>query len=187
MLLSLFVYPDGSFVGALFWEYGGIQEVFFSNYETLVRMMGCATIFWPIGQCFYFFALFAGMRNGCTYPVKAPKTTAQSMMGQITSARKEIEGEIKMKNKVASIFKIIAIVIFVCGGIASLIFFSKENMALIGLYILLGAFFAGMSDYAIGEGLQLLSDIKQNTAQNAFQQTSVFKNLNIENNDLPNL
>lgn len=187
VLLSLFVYPDGSFVGALFWEYGGIQEVFFSNYETLVRMMGCATIFWPIGQCFYFFALFAGMRNGCTYPVKAPKTTAQSMMGQITSARKEIEGEIKMKNKVASIFKIIAIVIFVCGGIASLIFFSKENMALIGLYILLGAFFAGMFDYAIGEGLQLLSDIKQNIAQNAFQQTSVFKNLNIENNDLPNL
>ncbi len=172
----------------MYWEHGGIQEVFFSNYEALSMMHGCATIFWPIGQCFYFFALFAGMRNGCTYPVKAPKTTAQIMMGQmITSARKEIEGEIKMKNKVASIFKIIAIVIFVCGGIASLIFFSKENMALIGLYILLGAFFAGMFDYAIGEGLQLLSDIKQNTAQNAFQQTSVFKNLNIENNDLPNL
>ena len=82
-----------------------------------------------------------------------------------------------MKNKVAYVFKVMAIVIFVCGGIASLIFFSKQDMA----------FFAGMFDYAIGEGLQLLSDIKQNIAQNAFQQTSVFKNLNIENNDLPNL
>ena len=64
-----------------------------------------------------------------------------------------------MKNKVAYVFKVMAIVIFVCGGIASLIFFSKQDMALIGLYILLGAFFAGMFDYAIGEGLQLLSDI----------------------------
>lgn len=81
VLLSLFVYPDGSFEGSRFWEYGGIQFVFFSNRETLVRMMGCATIFWPIGQCFYFFALFAGMRNGCTYPVKAPKTTAQNYGG----------------------------------------------------------------------------------------------------------
>ena len=80
-LLSMFVYPDGSFVGAMFWEQGGIQKVFFSNRETLARMMGSATIFWPIGQCFYFFALFAGMRNGCTYPVKAPKTTAQNYGG----------------------------------------------------------------------------------------------------------
>lgn len=94
-----------------------------------------------------------------------------------------------MKNKVASIFKIIAFVIFVCGGIGAIFCFTRGNsgMALIGLYILLGAFFAGMLDYAISEGIQLLSDIKQNTAQNAFQQTSVFKNLNIENNDLPNL
>lgn len=80
-LLSMFVYPDGSFVGAMFWEQGGIQKVFFSNRETLARIMGSATIFWPIGQCFYFFALFAGMRNGCTYPVKAPKTTAQNYGG----------------------------------------------------------------------------------------------------------
>ncbi len=81
VLLSLFEYPDGDFVGAMFWVRGGIQEVFFSNYEALIRTMGCATIFWPIGQCFYFFALFAGMRNGCTYPVKAPKTTAQNYGG----------------------------------------------------------------------------------------------------------
>lgn len=88
-----------------------------------------------------------------------------------------------MKNKVAFIFKIIAIVIFVCGGIASLIFFSKENMALIGLYILLGAFFAGMFDYAIGEGLQLLSDIKQNTSAQRIAQN----NPQTSNNDLPEL
>lgn len=88
-----------------------------------------------------------------------------------------------MKNKVAFIFKIIAIVIFVCGGIASLIFFSKENMALIGLYILLGAFFAGMFDYAIGEGLQLLSDIKQNTSV----QRTAQSNSQSSNNDLPEL
>lgn len=88
-----------------------------------------------------------------------------------------------MKNKVAFIFKIIAIVIFVCGGIASLIFFSKENMALIGLYILLGAFFAGMFDFAIGEGLQLLSDIKQNTSV----QRTAQSNSQSSNNDLPEL
>ena len=81
LLLSMFNYPDGRFEGSRFWEYGGIQFVFFSNRETLARMMGSATIFWPIGQCFYFFALFAGMRNGCTYPVKAPKTTAQNYGG----------------------------------------------------------------------------------------------------------
>ena len=72
-LLSMFVYPDGSFVGAAFWEQGGMQKVFFSNRETLARMMGSATIFWPIGQYFYFFAPFAGMRNGCRYSTKAPK------------------------------------------------------------------------------------------------------------------
>ena len=88
-----------------------------------------------------------------------------------------------MKNKVAFIFKIIAIVIFVCGGIASLIIFSKENMALIGLYILLGAFFSGMFDYAIGEGLQLLSDIKQNTSV----QRTAQSNSQSSNNDLPEL
>ena len=95
----------------------------------------------------------------------------------------KIEEEQTMKNKVAFIFKIIAIVIFVCGGIASLIFFSKENMALIGLYILLGAFFAGMFDYAIGEGLQLLSDIKQNTSAQRIAQN----NPQTSNNDLPEL
>ena len=88
-----------------------------------------------------------------------------------------------MKNKVAYIFKVIAVVIFVCGGILSLVFFSKENMALVGLYILLAAFFTGMFDYAIGEGLQLLSDIKQNTSA----QTAVQDNSQIENDDLPEL
>lgn len=81
LLLSMFRYPDGRFVGAMFWVRGGVQEVFFSNYRTLCIMNGCATIFWPIGQCFYFFALFAGMRNGCIYPVKAPKTIAQNYGG----------------------------------------------------------------------------------------------------------
>ncbi len=72
-----------------------------------------------------------------------------------------------MRNNVAYIFKIIAIVLFVCGGTGALLFLGQENMALIGLYILLGAFFAGMFQYAIGEGLQLLSDIKQNTSRQA--------------------
>ncbi|MFR8002076.1 MAG: hypothetical protein ACLU62_04065 [Hydrogeniiclostridium sp.] len=88
-----------------------------------------------------------------------------------------------MKNKVAYVFKVMAVVNFVCGGIASLIFFSKENMALIGLYILLGAFFVGMFDYAIGEGLQLLSDIKQNTSI----QRIVQSNPQTSDNDLPEL
>ena len=56
-------------------------------------------------------------------------------------------------------------------------------MALIGLYILLGAFFAGMFDYAIGEGLQLLSDIKQNTSV----QRTAQSNSQSSNNDLPEL
>lgn len=88
-----------------------------------------------------------------------------------------------MENKVANIFKATAFIIFICGGIASLVFFSKENMGLIGLYILLATFFAGMFDYAIGEGLQLLSDIKQNTSV----QTAVQDNSQIENDDLPEL
>lgn len=88
-----------------------------------------------------------------------------------------------MKNSVASIFKAIAIVLFVCGGIGSLFFFGRENMALIGLYVLLGAFFAGMFHYAIGEGLQLLSDIKQNT----LGQTMVDNHAQIEHDDLPEL
>lgn len=94
-----------------------------------------------------------------------------------------------MKNKVAMIFKVLAIIIFVCGGITALFFLTRGNggAALIGLYILLGSFFGGLFDYAISEGLQLLSDIKQNTAPNAFQQTPVFKNLQIGNDDLPNL
>ena len=91
----------------------------------------------------------------------------------------------KMKNKVAFIFKIIAIVIFVCGGIGAIFCFTRGNsgMALIGLYILLGAFFAGMLDYAIGEGLQLLSDIKQNTSV----QRTAQSNSQSSNNDLPEL
>ncbi len=167
-LLSMFRYPDGRFVGSMFWEQGGIQKVFFSNTETLVKMMGSATIFWPIGQCFYFFALFAGMRNGCMYPVKAPKTVPQ-VYGSV--------GGTKEKNKVAYIFKTIAVVIFILGGIGALFCFTRDNegMVWIGLYILLGAFFGGVLDYAIGEGLQLLSDIKHNTAQAAFQQTLAFK------------
>ncbi len=90
-----------------------------------------------------------------------------------------------MKNKVASIFKIIAIVIFVCGGIGAIFCFTRGNsgMALIGLYILLGAFFAGMLDYAISEGLQLLSDIKQNTSV----QRTAQSNSQSSNNDLPEL
>lgn len=90
-----------------------------------------------------------------------------------------------MKNKVASIFKIIAIVIFVCGGIGAIFCFTRGNsgMALIGLYILLGAFFAGMLDYAISEGLQLLSDIKQNTSV----QRTAQSNPQSSNNDLPEL
>ena len=90
-----------------------------------------------------------------------------------------------MKNKVAFIFKIIAIVIFVCGGIGAIFCFTRGNsgMALIGLYILLGAFFAGMLDYAIGEGLQLLSDIKQNTSV----QRTAQSNSQSSNNDLPEL
>ena len=81
VLLSLFVYPHGDFVGTMFWVQGGIQEVFFSDYKILARLMGCATVFWPIGQCLYFFMLFAGIRNGCTYPVKSPKITAQDYCG----------------------------------------------------------------------------------------------------------
>lgn len=88
-----------------------------------------------------------------------------------------------MENKVASIFKATACVIFVCGGIASLVLFSKENMALTGLYVLLATFFAGMFDYAIGEGLQLLSDIKQNTSGQATTQNPP----QIESDDLPEL
>lgn len=90
-----------------------------------------------------------------------------------------------MKNKVASIFKIIAIVIFVCGGIGAIFCFTRGNsgMALIGLYILLGVFFAGMLDYAISEGLQLLSDIKQNTSV----QRTAQSNSQSSNNDLPEL
>lgn len=99
----------------------------------------------------------------------------------------KLEEEQKMKNKVAYIFKVIAVVIFVCGGILSLVFFSKENMALVGLYILLAAFFTGMFNYAIGEGLQLLSDIRQNTAQIPTQQTPVFKNIQMNGDDLPEL
>lgn len=90
-----------------------------------------------------------------------------------------------MKNKVASIFKIIAIVIFACGGIGALFCFTRgvESITWIGLYILLGAFFAGMLDYAISEGLQLLSDIKQNTSV----QRTAQSNPQSSNNDLPEL
>ena len=90
-----------------------------------------------------------------------------------------------MKNKVASIFKMIAVVIFACGGIGAIFCFTRGNsgMALIGLYILLGAFFAGMLDYAISEGLQLLSDIKQNTSV----QRTAQSNPQSSNNDLPEL
>lgn len=90
-----------------------------------------------------------------------------------------------MENKVASIFKIIAIIIFVCGGIGAIFCFTRGNggMALIGLYVLLGAFFAGMLDYAISEGLQLLSDIKQNTSV----QRTAQSNPPTGNNDLPEL
>ncbi len=169
-LLSMFRYPDGRFAGSIFWEQGGIQEVFFSNYRTLCMMNGCATIFWPIGQCFYFFALFSGMRNGCAYPVKALKTVPQVYGGA---------GGTKEKNKVAYIFKVIAVVVFILGGIGALFCFTRDNegMIWIGLYILLGAFFGGILDYAIGEGLQLLSDIKHNTAQAVFQKTLALKNL----------
>ena len=92
-----------------------------------------------------------------------------------------------MKNKVGVYFQGDSVVIFVCGGILSLVFFSKENMALVGLYILLAAFFTGMFNYAIGEGLQLLSDIRQNTAQIPTQQTPVFKNIQTNGDDLPEL
>ena len=88
-----------------------------------------------------------------------------------------------MENKVANIFKTTAFIIFVCGGIASLVFFSQENMGLIGLYILLATIFAGMFDSVIGEGLQLLSDIKQNTSA----QETVQNNSQIESDDLPEL
>lgn len=88
-----------------------------------------------------------------------------------------------MRNNVAYIFKIIAIVLFVCGGTGALLFLGQENMALIGLYILLGAFFAGMFQYAIGEGLQLLSDIRDNTSV----QRTAPNNPQTSNNDLPEL
>lgn len=46
-----------------------------------------------------------------------------------------------MENKTADIFKAIAFIIFIFGGMASLILFSMENMRLISLYTLLAAFF----------------------------------------------
>lgn len=88
-----------------------------------------------------------------------------------------------MENKTADIFKAIAFIIFIFGGMASLILFSMENMRLISLYTLLAAFFSGMFHYAIGEALQLLSDIKYNT----LAKTAAQDNPQIENDDLPEL
>ncbi len=86
-------------------------------------------------------------------------------------------------NRVAYIFDVIALALFICGGISALFFFSQENMALIGLYVLIGAFLIGMFQYAIGEGLQLLSDIRDNTSV----QRTAPNNPQTSNNDLPEL
>lgn len=63
-----------------------------------------------------------------------------------------------MENKVASAFKVVAALIFIIGGIWTVVsLFSGDPF---WFYVLFTNFFAGLLNYGIGEGLQLLTDIK---------------------------
>lgn len=63
-----------------------------------------------------------------------------------------------MENKTAVVFKMVAVFTFVIGGIWTVVSLFSGNP--FWFYVLFSAFFAGILNYGIGEGLQLLSDIR---------------------------
>lgn len=73
-----------------------------------------------------------------------------------------------MKNKVASTIKTIAIVFAVLIFLAGLILSISEDVFLIFLISALLAGVCGVFTYAIGEAIQLLQDIKDNTSSMKF-------------------
>ena len=63
-----------------------------------------------------------------------------------------------MENKVASAFKIVAVLIFIVGVLWAIVGLANQDP--FWYYVFFTALFSGLLNYGIGEGLQLLTDIK---------------------------
>lgn len=94
VILSFFMFPNGNFVGSIFWS-SGIKRALFFTQMAIQNLGGSGAIYWPIGRCFFFFLLFVAFRNIYYQPpAKTQKYSAAFETDTLKISLKGVNGQL---------------------------------------------------------------------------------------------